>query len=51
MGVVWLDRCWVKYSENVKFVRRKWKKIQKKGKSGEIVRKSGIVKKALERGI
>jgi hypothetical protein len=46
-----LDRCWVKYSENVKFVRKKWKKNWKKGKFGEIVRKFGIVEKALDRGI
>ncbi len=40
MGVVWLDRCWVKYSESVKFVRRKWKRNWKKreiwGNSPEI---------------
>jgi hypothetical protein len=43
MGVVWLDRCWVKYSKNVKFVRKKVEEKFKKWKSGEIIRKFGVV--------
>jgi hypothetical protein len=30
-----MDRCWVKYSENVKFVRKKWKKNWKNGNLGK----------------
>ncbi len=46
-----MDRCCVKYFENVKFVLKKWKKNWKIWKYWEIVRKFGVVEMALERGI
>ncbi len=38
-----MDRCEVKYSENVKIVRKKEEEKVEKWKSGEIVRKLGLL--------